>query len=190
MLRDFLQGPFKQHMSPSLVEVNRCGWKVSIHQDKCLNLLWVRDIRSRNGRSIERFSRTGQDAIDPSSFVRIGGTNEGQWRSIGGKLPTRVARAEGYCDDGLPVTVSVEQNLFCAIMPRFRPVVLRFWEEDEVSVREYIVDKEIDIEKLELYQPWRGKLAYWIRNLVKPNPKGVATYGDRYTHERAKIRKR
>ena len=157
---EFSRGPYRQHMGPPLVQVNRCGWTVSIHQDERFNLLLVKDlILDNKGRRRGSISRVKDELTGPNSFVRLGGTSRGEQRSVAGKLPARAIRAEGRCDGGLPVLVSVEEDLFCAIMPFNKTVVLRFWDDDD-SVQEYRVSK--GVKPFELSQPWWVRLIFWM----------------------------
>ena len=129
---EFSRGPYRQQMGPPLVQVNRCGWTVSIHQDERFNLLVVKDmILDNKGRRSGSISHAKDELTGPNSFVRLGGKSRGEQSSVAGKLPARAIRAEGHCDGGLPVLVSVEEDLFCAIMPFNKTVVLRFWDDDD-----------------------------------------------------------
>ncbi len=187
MMLELLHGPLHERMGPPLVQLDYSDWTASIHQDDRLGLLWVRDlVLNDDGRRSRFISRAQDKPSTPHSFVRLGGSYRGNRRSIGGKLPVRATGANGYCDSGLPVVVSVEGDLFCAIMPRYEPVVLRFWEDDGGSVQEYRVSK--DIEQPELYSPWWARLTYWVRTLIGPPSRGVATYNDKKKWGQSKYR--
>ena len=182
-MREFLPEPFQEHLGASLVQVDYRGWTVSVHRGERSNLLWVRDlVFDANGRRVSTFlSRAQDEPAVHDSFVRLGGRYRGNWCSVSGKLPVRAAKAEGYCGNGLPVIVSVEDDLFCSIMPRYQPVVLRFWANGGCSVQEYRVDKEI--EPPVIRQSWWSRLTNWMTTSTIATVKGDnftrVTYGNR-----------